>query len=573
MTTVINTNLASLFAQNSLSNAQNNLATSVQRLSSGLRINSAKDDAAGLAIAQNMQGQINGVNQSIRNLSDATNLLQTADSSLSTVQDMLLRMKQLAVQGYNGSLNVTQKDALVTEMTNINDEINATAQRTTFNGVGLLSSGTGIDSVTGGISSGKYLTTTAPTFDTTVGSAGMALATTAGSVVSGSLSAVNSLSHTATISYTLSIGNDPAVRDLNGQYTLTANDGVLTLSHTIGNNSQVEQQSIAINPATYDSNSIPTVTSQKLNFDKFGLELDISTSVPGQTGTQTGVDIAQALNGKVIGVKGVSSQITGIDVSSVAAGQYQLAAATPTNGSTASALNMTWTDSIGNKQSETVDLGSGFNFTDNSNSTIKFHNGVKIDLHTFQSDTGANLAYLISHLTDTQGSHPGVLNVTGTNNSTLAFQSGAESSAFININTINVMTGSGGTTGGSATEMTNLGSAIESPTGLTGLSANQADLATWQAQFRKTAALIDTALDWVSTQRSVYGAQMNRLGFISSNLTAGSTNLQNSRSAIMDTDFAAETAKLTKGQIMQQAATAMLAQANQMPNVILSLLK
>ena len=97
MPTVINTNLASLFAQNSLSGAQNSLATSVQRLSSGLRINSAKDDAAGLAIAQNMQSQINGTNQSVQNLNDATNLLQTADSSLSTIQDMLLKLKQLAM--------------------------------------------------------------------------------------------------------------------------------------------------------------------------------------------------------------------------------------------------------------------------------------------------------------------------------------------------------------------------------------------------------------------------------------------------------------------------------------------
>jgi len=102
--------LASLFAQNSLTNAQNNLAQSVQRLSSGLRINSAKDDAAGLAIAQLMQSNINGVNQSIRNMSDATNLLQTADTGLATVQDMLLRMKQLSVQGYDGSLSAAQKN-------------------------------------------------------------------------------------------------------------------------------------------------------------------------------------------------------------------------------------------------------------------------------------------------------------------------------------------------------------------------------------------------------------------------------------------------------------------------------
>ena len=132
MPTVINTNLASLFAQNSLSNAQNNLATSVQRLSSGLRINSAKDDAAGLSISQNMQGQINGVNQSIRNLSDATNLIQVADSSLSTVQDMLLRMKQLAVQGYDGSLSATQKLNIVQELKDLNTEINATAARTSL---------------------------------------------------------------------------------------------------------------------------------------------------------------------------------------------------------------------------------------------------------------------------------------------------------------------------------------------------------------------------------------------------------------------------------------------------------
>jgi flagellin len=96
---------------------------------------------------------------------------------------------------------------------------------------------------------------------------------------------------------------------------------------------------------------------------------------------------------------------------------------------------------------------------------------------------------------------------------------------------------------------------------------------TWQTAFKNAAAAVDNALEYVSTQRSVYGSQMNRLSYVSTNLQAQSTNIQNSRSAIIDTDFAAETARLTKGQIMQQAATAMLAQANQMPNVILSLLK
>jgi len=161
MPTVINTNLASLFAQNSLSSAQNNLAQSVQRLSSGLRINSAKDDAAGLSISQNMQSQINGTNQSIRNLSDATNLLQVADSSLATVQDMLLRLKQLATQGYDGSLSTSQKLNIVQEMKDLNAEINATASRTAFNGINLLSSGSSIDLVNSDLKAGNIVSNTA----------------------------------------------------------------------------------------------------------------------------------------------------------------------------------------------------------------------------------------------------------------------------------------------------------------------------------------------------------------------------------------------------------------------------
>jgi flagellin len=88
-------------------------------LSSGLRINSAKDDAAGLAIAQNMQSQLNGVNQSILNMSDATNLIQTTDSALATIQDMLLRMKQLSSQGFDGSLSTVQKNAIRIEITDL----------------------------------------------------------------------------------------------------------------------------------------------------------------------------------------------------------------------------------------------------------------------------------------------------------------------------------------------------------------------------------------------------------------------------------------------------------------------
>ena len=123
---------------------------------------------------------------------------------------------------------------------------------------------------------------------------------------------------------------------------------------------------------------------------------------------------------------------------------------------------------------------------------------------------------------------------------------------------------------GAESEMTDVGSLITDD--LAALTSTSSD-DEWQAVFEDLSTAIDNAIDYISMERAIYGSQINRLSFMTTNLQANSTNLQNSRSSIIDTDFAAETAALTKGQIMQQAATAMLAQANQMPNVILSLLK
>jgi flagellin len=169
---------------------------------------------------------------------------------------------------------------------------------------------------------------------------------------------------------------------------------------------------------------------------------------------------------------------------------------------------------------------------------------------------------------------PGQVVVATGNNSALKFQSGPNSDAFIQIDTLNIQTSSTGKFAGDQLDMVNLGSVIaDSGAGKLGALGLTDTIDTWQTAFKNAAAAVDNALEFISTKRATFGSQMNRLSYVSSNLQAQSTNLQNSRSAIIDTDFAAETAKLTKGQIMQQAATAMLAQANQMPNVILSLLK
>jgi flagellin len=399
MSTVINTNLASLYAQNNLSNAQNNLATSVMRLSSGLRINSAKDDAAGLAISQNMQGQINSVNQSVRNLNDATNLIQVAESSMSTIQDMLLRMKQLATQGYDGSLSGAQKMNIMDEIKQLNTEINNTATRTKFNGNSLIAVTTG---VTGGtLTSGEVL----------------AAATAATRITS-----------TGTLAETYAITDDGA-----GTITLTGQ-------------TSLRAQSKLISTGTNGG-------SQTLNFDQLGISFTLESS-----GTDTGTAVGTDLDG----------------------------------------LNI----------------------------------------------------------------------VVGGSNPSLDFQAGADtqSANLISYSTINVQT----TTGtGSNAAMTNLGTQITTVGAYTAATATT----DWATGFNTLGSMLDTAINYISDQRSVMGSLMNRISYISQNLQDQSTNLQSSKSAIMDTDFAAETAKLTKGQIMQQAATAMLAQANQMPNVVLSLLK
>jgi flagellin len=138
MTMNINTNINSLMAQANLSKSQSSLATSMQRLSSGLRINSAKDDAAGLAISQRMDAQVRGMNVAIRNANDAISLTQTAEGALSSVGDSLQRMRELAVQSANGTNSTSDQASLQKEFSQLQSEITRVLGGTTFNGQAIL---------------------------------------------------------------------------------------------------------------------------------------------------------------------------------------------------------------------------------------------------------------------------------------------------------------------------------------------------------------------------------------------------------------------------------------------------
>jgi flagellin len=141
MASTINTNVMSLNAQRNLSTSQGSMATSLQRLSSGLRVNSAKDDAAGLAIAERMQSQVRGMSVAVRNANDGVSLAQTAEGALSKVSDSLQRMRELAVQSANATNTTTDRDALADEFKELQSEIKRVVDSTRFNGLDVLKGG------------------------------------------------------------------------------------------------------------------------------------------------------------------------------------------------------------------------------------------------------------------------------------------------------------------------------------------------------------------------------------------------------------------------------------------------
>ncbi len=169
MPQTINTNVSSLNAQRNLNTSQSSLATSMQRLSSGLRVNSAKDDAAGLAIADRMNAQIRGINVAIRNANDGISLAQTAEGALATVTDVLQRMRELAIQAQNGSNGTGDRANLDTEFQQLSAEVTRIAQQTKFNGTAIVGSGAGAQTFQVGANNGDTMTITTSTVSTVTG--------------------------------------------------------------------------------------------------------------------------------------------------------------------------------------------------------------------------------------------------------------------------------------------------------------------------------------------------------------------------------------------------------------------
>jgi flagellin len=349
--------------------------------------------------------------------------------------------------------------------------------------------------------------------------------------------------------------------------TSQSGSGLLTLNKLDSSGLYSDSQTLSV-ADIQGNNSAITLETKTLNFDKFGLQLNIAAEIAAGEGVGTGTDIADALATKTIKLVGQSARITNLDIGDARSGTFTFTAGTSASDLT---LTQTYVDAFGTEQTDqqVITLRDDY-FGAGMTSTINFDRlGIRFELFNFQENSASEIIDAITglaNLADPVGSVTGELLITAGNGSrSLGFQSGANSSSYITVNTLDINTESAS----SNSAIKALGGAVGALENLTSSS----DVGAWQTAYQSLDSAVDDAIVYLSNERAIFGAQMNRVGYISTNLTAQSTNLQASRSSIIDTDFASETAKLTKGQIMQQAATAMLAQANQMPNVVLSLLK
>lgn len=485
--TVIGTNIGSLRAANASQAATSALQTSMERLSTGKRINSAKDDAAGLAIASRMTSQIKSMSVAIRNANDGISLAQTAEGAMGEVTNMLQRMKELATQAANGTLASTDRDTLQAEMTQLIAEVGNISKTTNFNGVSLLDGKTGSVTLQTGINSGE--TISMDMVNMSVEKLGLK------SGVEGPVT--GTVSNAALAANTL---------QLNGVWVGASVDSEGAASGSVAD------KVTAINAVSADS-GVTAAGSAKATLTMVGA--DETTTGTINIG---GADIDLAAGAVAEDADAVPPVAAGYD-----------------NALLVAAIN-----------EETGTTGVTAALDDDGN--IVLTGPEAFDIQFDAEDDIAKVTVRAEGAT-----------------ADMTFEEGEAGS--VELNQI-VLTSEGGSivAGG---ETAALGSV-----GLTATSAPGTDLSIGTQEAAVAAlSVIDDALDQISAGRGDLGAVQNRLEVTVNNLTTTTTNLAEARSRIEDTDFSSETAALAKAQILSQASTAMLAQANQSQQSVLQLLR
>ena len=519
MAQVINSNIQSLNSQRNLSSSQANLSTSLQRLSSGLRINSAKDDAAGLAISERFTSQIRGNQQAARNANDGISLAQTAEGGLSTAGDLLQRVRELAVQSANGSNSASDRASIQNEVSALSKELDRVATSTQFNGQNVLD---------GSLTSTQFQ----------VG---------------------------ANSNQTIDIGVQSAkARDI-GNNTIKPADTATSLSQAKTNAATNLDADLGSNMVT-EKLTIKAGAGASQDIFLKAQDNTAGAVVVGDTAKSTAAKINSAA-----GTTGVNAEAkTEATLSKIVDGavNFQLRGANSiANDPNSKAVNIS-AKVVGGDLSALAQAVNAQSATTNITASIKVdasgakelqlkdNTGNDIQIATQAGDVALQNSEIRGHDVGGVAGAGAVLSATAS--ASVGGRVEFSSDSGFSITTDQA---SSAVVGGSTATV---GSDLQ--------SVDKIDVSTIDGA---NAALktIDSALNSINKNRADLGAIQNRFASTIANLNTTTENLSSSRSRIQDTDFAQETANLTRGQILQQAGTAMLAQANSLPNGVLSLLR
>lgn len=497
----INTNVASLSAQNQLSKSQSMNDQALERLSSGLRINSAKDDAAGLAISTRFQSQISGLNQAVRNANDGISLAQTAEGALSETVNGLQRIRDLAVQSANDTNSASDRASLQEEVDQLVSEINRVADTTQFNGLNILDGDFTSKKFQVGANAGQTIGVSIDSARANqIGSFSLASDGTGTEAIAGASSAPASV--------------------VGGGEDLTITGDLGTKVIDVGAGNSAKDVADAVNASVSETGVSATATT-KARLESFSTG-SMSFSLTGADGT--------AVN--------VSAQID--DANNVSALADAVNAKSGTTGITAELNDAR--DAI----TLTSDNGDDIIIADASNGDGTDNKAFNVQGLTADGSTsGSSQA-----LTDADDTSSG-----DTDSTRVAGQVQFSSSETFSVNAAST----GGIFAGTANS-----ASLD--------SVDQIDI-TSQAGSNSAIKTIDGALDRVNSLRATLGAVQSRFESTISNLSTTSENLSAANSRILDADFAAETAKLAKSQVLQQAGISVLSQANARPQQVLSLLQ
>lgn len=511
MGSVLSTNVSSLNAQRNLQNINGSLSQTFQRLSSGLRINSAKDDAAGLQISNGLTSQIGGLTVASRNANDGISLAQVAEGALQESTNILQRIRDLAIQSANGSFGSSERAALQQEVAQLKSELNRIAETTRFGSRTVLDGSFGTQTFQVGAQAFETITVNmGDSKATSIGShqinAGSAAAAGGNIQQGGAGVAITALTTNSTLAETISIAGNLGTASVAVALGASAKDVVSDIN------------------ALTESTGVQASARTNIKLD--GLTLPGSVSMTLQSSNSTGVPISASILD--------SSDLTPL--------------AEAINRTTAQTGVYATVSADRSEMILTSESGENITLEDLTHSTLT----ATVDVSQIDYDGGFNT------LDEVEAAVGAATVMNGTNDRTavgvLQFNSAR---AYILSQTT-------GNTFFSAAAAVTVGSGLQ--------AVADSDIST-QIGAQNTLAVVDQALKTIDGIRGDLGAVQNRLSSTISNLQSIIENVSAARSRIRDTDYAAETSELSKNQVLQQAGLSVLSQANASSQSVLSLLQ